>query len=201
MRIGLFGGSFDPVHRGHVEGARAAREELALERVLFLPTAHPPHKPERRFAPAADRFAMVRLAVAEEPGLEVSDLEMLDRPVYTRETLDRFRRERPDDEPVLLVGSDSLAAFESWRDWREILASTEIGVLARPGSDRASLEAAASPALREALEGARIRWVETVAHPASSSGIRRRLAAGEPVPDGWLDPRVLSFAASHALYR
>lgn len=201
MRIGLFGGSFDPVHRGHVEGARAARETLELDRVLFLLTAHPPHKPDRRFAPAAERFAMVRLALSDEPGLEVSDLEMADHPVFTCETLDRFRKERPDDEPVLLIGSDSLADFESWRDWRTILATTEIGVLARPGSRRAALEAAASPALAEALAGAKIGWVESVAHPASSSEIRRRLAAGEPVPDGWLDPRVLGFARSHALYR
>jgi len=144
---------------------------------------------------------MVRLAIADEPGLEVSDLEMVDHPVFTRETLDRFRSDRPDDEPVLLVGSDSLAAFESWRDWRTILATTEVGVLARPGSRRAALEAAASPALGEALATAKIGWVDSVAHPASSSEIRRRLAAGERIPDGWLDPRVLSFATSHTLYR
>jgi len=201
MRIGLFGGSFDPVHRGHVEGARAAREALELDRVLFLPTAHPPHKPDRRFAPAADRFAMVRLAIADEPGLEVSELEMVGRPIFTRETLERFRSDRPEDEPVLLVGSDSLAAFETWRDWRTILATTEIGVLARPGSRRSALEAAASPALGAALSGAKVGWVDSVAHPASSSEIRRRIAAGESIPDGWLDPRVLSFITSHALYR
>ncbi len=201
MRVGLLGGSFDPVHCGHVEAARAARAELALDRVLFLPTARPPHKPERRLVPAWRRYAMVEIALLDEPRLEASDLELGDQPIYTIETLERLAAERPRIEHVLLVGADSLVGFETWRRWREILASTELGVLARPGFDRRKLETALDEPLRAALAHARTTWIESVEHPASASEIRRRLAAGLSIPEGWLDPRVLAFIRKYALYQ
>jgi len=164
VRIGLFGGSFDPVHRGHVAGARAALAELALDEVLFLPTAVPPHKPGHTFAPALRRYAMVELALLDEPRLRVDSAELvLERPVYTIDTLERFRAERPGDEPVLLVGADSLAEFDGWRRWREILAATEIGALVRPGWEWARVEPGLAPELRAALAAARLGWVRTVA--------------------------------------
>ena len=99
MKIGLFGGSFDPIHRGHVEPVREARRRLGLERVIYLPTATPPHKPRRALAPALARFAMVELALLGEEGLYVSAHELTpERPAYTVETLEHFRRQMPEAE-------------------------------------------------------------------------------------------------------
>jgi len=202
MRVGLLGGSFDPVHRGHVEAARAALAGLGLDRVLFVPTARPPHKPERRFAPALRRYAMVEIAILDEPRLEVSTAELDEsRPAYTIDTLARLRSERPGDELVLLVGADWLAAFDSWRSWRELLASTELGVVPRRGAEWSAVEPRLAPSLRQAIAAARIGWVRDFEHPASASEIRRRMAAEEPLPEGWLDPRVLGFIEKYSLYR
>jgi nicotinate-nucleotide adenylyltransferase len=202
VRIGLFGGSFDPIHSGHVAAARAARAALRLDRVLFVPTGRPPHKPDRGFAPALARYAMVELALLDDAELWASPLELDEaRPTYTIDTVERLRRESPRDEHLLLVGADSLAALDTWRRWRDLVAAVEIGVLARPGFAREALAAALPAELAAALADARITWIERVAHPASSTEIRRRLAAGEPLPDGWLDARVLSFAAKYRLYR
>ena len=202
MRVGLLGGSFDPIHRGHVAAALAARRELGLERVLFLPTAMPPHKLTRRFAPEHARYAMAEMTLLEEPTLRVSTLELTPgQPAYTIETLERLRAESPYDDYVLLIGSDSLAAFDGWRRWQEILATTEIGVFARPGFGWNEIEPGFAPELGEAVGRARMTWLDSTTHPASSSEIRRCLAAGEPVPDGWLHSRVLAFAAKYELYR
>jgi nicotinate-nucleotide adenylyltransferase len=202
VRLGLFGGSFDPIHAGHVRAAAAARAALALDRVVVLPTARPPHKPDRSFAPALARYAMAELALLDHADLVVSDAELtLDRPVYTIDTVERFRSGRPGDEIHLVVGSDSLVELATWRRWRELLELVALAVVERPG--RAPQEAlAAMPAdLASALATARIEWVEVEPHPASSTEIRRRLGAGEPLPAGWLDPRVLTFVAKYDLYR
>jgi len=198
VRVGLLGGSFDPIHAGHVAAARAARAGLRLDRVLFLPTGRPPHKPQRAFAPALARYAMVELALLDDTELWASPLELDEaRPTFTIDTVERLRREAPRDEHVLLVGADSLAALATWRRWRDLVAAVEIGVLARPGFAREALAAT----LPVELSVARITWVESVSHPASSTEIRRRLAGGEPSPAGWLDARVLSFATKYRLYR
>ena len=202
MKLGLFGGSFDPFHAGHLRAAETARAALALDRVVVLPTARPPHKPDRSFAPALARYAMAELALLDHGDLVVSDVELTpDRPVYTIETVERFRSERPDDELHLVVGSDSLAELATWRRWRELLGLVALAVVERPG--RAPEEAlAAMPAeLAAELAAARVEWVEVEPHPASSTEIRRRIAAGEALPAGWLDPRVLTFLAKYDLYR
>ena len=209
MRVGLFGGSFDPVHVGHVAAARLARRELGLDRVLLLPTAQPPHNPERRFAPDLLRYAMVELALVDEPDLVVSTVELTPgKPAYAIETLERFRAEAPDDEHVLLIGADSLATLDGWRRWRELLATAELGVFARPGFDWSALEPNLAPELARTITAAsapaagrsRLTWLPT-AHPASASEIRRRLAGCESLPEGWLDPRVLTFVTKYSLYR
>ena len=115
MRIGLYGGSFDPFHYGHLLPVRAARDALVLARVVYLTTGRPPHKAPRTVS-AAHRFAMVELALADEKGFVACRHELDEaRPSYTVDTLERFRRESPDDELVLLVGADSWADFETWQ--------------------------------------------------------------------------------------
>jgi len=201
VRVGLFGGSFDPIHAGHVAVARAAATDLRLDRVLFVPTAHPPHKMDRSFAPALARFAMAELALLDEPRFWVSGLELADRPVYTIETLAALEREAPESDRVLLIGADAFAELDSWRSWRDILSTTELGVVSRPGSERAVVQERLGDEVRAALATARVSWIESVAHPASASEIRRRLAAGGEPPAGWVAPRVLSFIAKYNLYR
>lgn len=202
MKLGLFGGSFDPFHAGHLRAAATARAALALDRVVVLPTARPPHKPDRSFAPALARYAMAELALLDHRDLVVSDAELtFERPVYTIETVERFRSERPGDEIHLVVGSDSLAELATWRRWRELLELVALAVVERPGRAPEGALAAMPVELASALATARVEWVEVDPHPASSTEIRRRLAAGEPLPDGWLEPRVLTFLAKYDLYR
>ncbi|MEM9554414.1 MAG: nicotinate (nicotinamide) nucleotide adenylyltransferase [Acidobacteriota bacterium] len=198
MRVGLYGGSFDPIHRGHVDPVLRAAEVLELDRVLYLPTAVPPHK-DRREASARARYVMVELALLEHRALWVSDLEMSPRPTYTVETVERFRRERPDDEPVLLVGADSFVALPTWRRWRELLAACSLGVLTRPGDelDSASLD----PALRAALADGRARRVDNPPVDISSTAVRHQLAAGEEPPPGMVARAVLDYARKYRLYR
>ena len=202
MSLGLLGGSFDPVHRGHVELALAVHAALGLERVVFLPTAVPPHKPGRTFAPPLSRYAMVELALLDHPELVVSDLELtVGRPAYTIDTLEHLAAERPGRDLVLLLGSDSLAALDTWRRWPELLERARLAVVERPGAARAKVVADLAPELAERLAAARIDWIEHRPHPASASEIRRRLAAGEAIPKGWLEPRVLTFVRKYGLYR
>jgi nicotinate-nucleotide adenylyltransferase len=201
-RTGLLGGSFDPIHRGHLELALAARDALGLDRVVLLPTALPPHKPGARLAPAHARYAMAELAVLDHADLQVSAFELTPgRPAYTIDTLAHFAAEEPGAERYLLVGSDSLPAFDRWRDWERILDECRLAVVERPGSSREAVLAAAAPSLAGRLAEARVEWVEHEPHPASATEIRRRLAAGADLPEGWLDPRVVKFIRKYGLYR
>lgn len=202
MRVGLLGGSFDPIHAGHVSGALAARRALELDEVLFLPTAEPPHKRDGCAAPAAARYAMVELSLLEQDSLLVSDFELtLGRPAYTIDTVTHFLAIRPRDTILLLLGADSFLDLANWVRWREILAAVEIGVMARPGW---SLEASGGrvPAeLEEGLERGRVRVIANPPHPASSTEIRGRLARGEQIPAGWLADPVLRYVRKYRLYR
>lgn len=202
MRLGLFGGSFDPIHRGHVETVRAARSAAGLDEVLFLPTAVPPHKPGRELAPAWSRFAMVELALLDEPGLYASPHELtLDRAAYTVETLEFFRATRPGAELFLLLGADSLATLHTWRRWRDLAELAALVVLPRPGFERGVLEANMPAVSRDLLASSRTRFVVTPEVAVSSTAVRAALAVGAALPPGALHPRVLSYLCKYGLYR
>lgn len=201
MRIGLFGGSFDPIHQGHVDPVREARRRLALDQVIYLPTAAPPHKREREFAPALARYAMVELALLDDPSLRVSDHELtLGRPAYTVETLAHFRAAEPGAELVLILGADSFLELASWVRWREIVAAVELAVLTRPGWSLAAMRAELPPEILAACDGGRVHLVENRPLDASSTEVRRRLAAAEAIPADWLAPRVVRYLAKYRLY-
>ena len=201
MRIGLFGGSFDPIHRGHIDPVEAARTRLGLDRVLYLPTAQPPHKPERTFAPALARYAMVELAVLDHPQLWVSDHELtLGRPAYTIETLELMRERFDEVEPVLIIGGDSFLELPTWRRWEELLDTTRVAVMTRPGSRIRDGGSELHPLLVRAIEAGTVDFVENPPVDVSATEIRRRLAVGEPIPDDWLPARVLAFARKYSLY-
>lgn len=202
MKLGLYGGSFDPIHAGHVEPIRAARQQLALERVVYLPTARPPHKPGRELTGALHRFAMVELALLDQPELVVSPFELTPgSTAYTVETVRHFRARHPEDELYLLIGADSLARLDTYYEWEEIIASVRLGVLVRPGWEHERVPSELSPRLAARLASADPVWIDNPPVEASSTRLRRILAAGEPPPAGWLDPRVLQYVQKYSLYR
>src|SRR5574338_1244348 len=134
-RLGILGGTLDPVHLGHIETALAAREALALDRLLLLPSRFPPHKPQQPSASAFHRFAMAALAVNGMDGFEASDVELrLPGPSYTAETLDRFGRSglRP-SQIFFIIGADAFAEIESWKRYPGVLDLANFVVVSRPG--------------------------------------------------------------------
>lgn len=200
MKLGLFGGSFDPIHRGHIEPVREARRLLGLERVVYLPTATPPHKPRRALAPAHARFAMVELALLDEEGLYASAHELTpDLPAYTVETLEHFRREMPEAELHLLIGGDSFADLHHWVRWREIAAAARLVVLARPGWDLDSIPL--DPGVAALARTDRVVVLKQAAVDVSSTGLRERLAAGLPLPAGAVPDLVVRYVQKYGLYR
>jgi len=123
LRVGVFGGSFNPIHIGHLIVAEEARCRLRLDRVIFIPAGQPPHKDAGGLAPAADRYDLVRLAIADNPAFEASDIEIR-RPgrSYTVDTLAALRKSLPRGSKLfLIVGQDSVAEMKTWREPRKIL--------------------------------------------------------------------------------
>lgn len=201
-RVGLFGGSFDPVHAGHVLPAAEARRALGLERVIFLPTARPPHKPKRTLAPAWARYAMVELALLDADGLYASPHELtLGRPAYTVDTVEAFRRRWPEVALHLLVGSDSFAELATWRRWEELVDQVRLVVLARPGWDVERVAGEVPAALARRLEAGEVDVVAGAPVDLSSTEIREILARGEEPPPGALSAPVLHYIRKYCLYR
>ena len=135
MRLGLFGGTFDPVHLGHLRSAEEVKEEYALDKVCFVPCGVPPHRSGRPGAAPHHRLEMVRLAVADRPGLGVSDIEIA-RPgaSYSIDTVRHFSATLgPGDDLYLILGLDAFLLIGSWKDWRDLLALTHVIVTSRPG--------------------------------------------------------------------
>jgi nicotinate-nucleotide adenylyltransferase len=212
MKVGLFGGSFDPIHRGHIDPVLAASRELGLDWVYYLPTAQPPHKPARRFAPAWARFAMVELALLEHPQLLVSTHELTQgRPAYTVDTLEYFRDHFADEHQLedldtdtdtevdlhLLIGADSYNELDQWVRWRAILELARIVVLVRPGDEEVPEHL--PEALREPKAGRVVR-VENPPLDISSTRIREALARGETPPPEVLPAPVLDYCRKYRLY-
>jgi len=201
-RLGVLGGTFDPIHVGHVAVAQAARRELGLDRVLVIPASTPPHKVGLVMAPAADRLAMVELAVADEVGLEASRIE-IDRPgpSWTVDTLtslvDEARASGRDVALTLVLSADAFAGLPDWHDTERILGLARIAVAPRPGHAPPSLDSLPAH-LRALAAGSAILDGPNV--DVSATDIRRRVAAGLPI-DGLVAPAVARYIEVHHLYR
>ncbi len=175
MRLGLFGGTFDPIHLGHLILAESCREACGLDRVWFVVAGEPPHKPVGR-TPVADRLEMARIAVAGHPAFEISEVEASrPGPHYSAETLEVVRRERPGDDLFFLIGADSLADLPFWRDPERIVGMATLVVVNRPGLD------APSEAIGLPPGGQPIREVAIPPIGISSTDLRRRLAEGRSI--------------------
>lgn len=202
MKIALFGGSFDPPHRGHRLPVKAALEEFGLDQVFYLPTACPPHKLGRGMAPEWARLCMVEMTLLQEERLLVSDHELTPgRPAYTADTVDHFATLLPDAQLYLILGSDSLAQLDSWVRWRDLVAAAELIVLDRPGWDAQRLRAEASAEVVALLDTGRARLASEPAPDLSSTALRRLLASGEEIPTDALAASVLTYIRKYALYR
>ena len=134
MKIGLFGGTFDPIHWGHLRSAEEVREAFSLDRLLFIPASIPPHKKRQQATSVLDRLKMVRLAIAKNPGFAVSDVEIL-RPgkSYSVDTLRDFARRRRNDSLYFIVGLDAFREIGSWKNFQEIFPLCHLIVTSRPG--------------------------------------------------------------------
>ena len=190
-RIGIYGGTFNPPHIGHIQAAKQAVKALGLSKLLIIPAYAPPHKAvlPTNSPTAQQRLEMLRIAVADCPGIEVSDMELRREGVsYTVETVLALKRQHPDAELVLLMGTDMFLTFESWMRWEEILQNAALGVFYR--GDKGEKPAIARK--KEELEalGAKVTLVQNDVIAISSTQMRRLLAfrcAGELLPAGVLD--------------
>ena len=195
-RIGVYGGSFDPVHIGHVAVAEVVREAFGLDTVMFVPAQQSPLK-QSPAADAADRVEMVRLAVSGLPWATVSTLEVSrPAPSYTVDTLRSLREETGEAALFLIVGADVLSDLASWRDPAAILCMATIVAVGRPG------EVLALPPSLDGLSRAcpgRIRLLECQTPPTSSRAIRVAIQRGE-APGAQVAPEVALYIASHGLY-
>jgi nicotinate-nucleotide adenylyltransferase len=213
--LGVFGGTFDPIHCGHLELARELRDSLALSAVRFIPAGDPPHRPAPAVS-AANRLAMVELAVAHHAGLEVDAREVARKGrSYTVTTLEELRAEDRGRNLALIVGADAFLGLPTWHRWREIFELAHVVVVARPG---VTLDNQLSPEL--ALERSRRRCDRTsvifsqsagaiiepsiTAHAISASAIRaslaRRDANGTDAVRGLLPAAVLAYIERNHLY-
>jgi nicotinate-nucleotide adenylyltransferase len=179
MAVGILGGTFDPVHNAHLAIARAALEQLQLERILWMPTGSPKYRAPARTS-AAHRVAMLRLALEGEPRYVIDERELA--PGHSGYTVDTLKS--LGGKPVLLLGGDQYAKLETWHRWREVLELAEIAVFARP----------AWPA-----NDGRARFVPMAPLATSASEIRARLARGEDV-SALVPAKVLEYIRQHGLY-
>ena len=171
MKLGLFGGSFDPVHLGHLLVAQAAVEELGLDKLFFIPAAQSPFKPDSRPAPASARLQLLRLALAGKTNCEIDEQEIRRGGVsYTVDTLRDYAKNFPGAELFYLIGADHVAHLPEWRSPAELARLAEFVVIPRPGES--------APDFPAPFRG---RWLKGFPLGISSLEIRARLKAGLPI--------------------
>ena len=187
MKLAIFGGTFDPIHKAHLAVASRAAERFRLDRVLFVPAAHPPHKAGITHAPYDDRVRMAELACRGDARFEVSRLEEGVHRSYSINTIEKMRaRMGPGDELFFIIGADAFAEIRTWLRWEDVARRVRFIVVSRPGH------------VYEAPPGVRLERLDTIELPVSSSGIRRALAAGERPAE--VPEPVLEYIFNHELY-
>jgi nicotinate-nucleotide adenylyltransferase len=195
-RVGVLGGTFDPVHNGHLHIANALRRALALDSVLWVPAGRPPHKADQIVSSDRDRLTMLNLALAGSPIDEISTID-IDRsgPSYTADTLEILAERFTPARLYFLMGEDSLRDLPTWHDPERILRVAELAVAARPGVD-ADLETVARqvPTVRK-----RVRVIPMEEMVISSSEIRRRVKENQSI-QGLVPPTVEAYIHQHGLY-
>jgi nicotinate-nucleotide adenylyltransferase len=190
VRLGVFGGTFDPIHLGHLRAAENALECLELDRVAFIPAGTPPHRAEPLSSPL-DRYAMTALATAGHPRFAVSDVEIRrDGPSYTVDTVADLRREIPGADVFVIVGSDTFPEMATWKEHERLLALCTVAVVARPGE--AGSTGDRGPGRVARVEGPGL----DISASAIRARVRERKGIRYLVPDA-----VADYIAKRALYR
>jgi nicotinate-nucleotide adenylyltransferase len=192
LKTGIFGGTFNPVHNGHLLNCSFVREKFGLERIILIPARMPVHKSCADIVSPAHRLKMLSIAVSPFPGLEVSSIEIdREQPSYTVITLSELMADDASLKPALIIGSDSFNELDTWREYREILKLADIIVISRPGSS----------ALRKDILALsdKIFSAENPCHDISSTEIRRRIRNGKNV-DEMLPKGVIEYIHNKGLY-
>ncbi len=213
MRIGILGGTFNPIHNAHLLIADAARRNCALDRVLFLPAAVPPHKRMAGAASFEHRLAMVRLAIADKPGFVASDLEAR-RPgaSFSVDTLRELQAAHPDDELFFIIGLDSFRDITTWKNYRQLFELASIVIATRPGPGAEDPRRLLPVAIKDDFcydekslklrhkSGRELIFIEETDLDISSTRIRNLVAQGGSVRE-LVAPPVADYIARHKLYR
>lgn len=213
--VALFGGTFDPIHLGHLTVAQAAQRRFHLDAVYFIPSARPPHKTKQALTAFAHRYAMVALACADHAGYFPSLAEAPPdgggtHAFYSIDTVRRFRREFPDDHLYFILGADSFLEIPTWRSYESLLDACDFVIASRPGFKLDALRLVIPPdklsrmpardAHTIALRKSAVHLLTTVHSHISSTEIRRRAGHGQPL-NGLVPPRVEDYILRQALYR
>lgn len=193
-QYGLFGSVFDPVHYGHLYAAEAVRDKLGLDHVLMMPARVPPHKDSHGVAPATDRAAMVRLAVASNPLLRLSELELRRRgPSFTLDTVEELASTYG-SPPVLILGVDAFLLIQTWHRWAELAERVPFALVARPGYDTKEARS-----LADRIDAEVVCLIEGGGLDISSTLLRQRIAEGRTIRYLTPDP-VIDYLRGHGLY-
>lgn len=195
-KLGLFGGTFDPIHIGHIKLAERVLREFSLDEIVFIPAGNPPHKTDRKTADKAHRFNMVQLAVKDFPEFSVSDFEMRnDKPNYSYITISYFKEKYPNDEIYFIIGGDSFRDFPKWKNYRTLLTLCTFIVVSRPG--------VAASEYFEKYRGdeapPRVLFLNGVSYDVSSTKIREYLSTGS-LPPGQVPISVENYIKTNKLY-
>ena len=202
MKIGIMGGSFDPIHVGHLKVAEEMREKRRLDKVVFIPTNIPPHKAHRQLAAPRHRIRMVELAIADHPGFEVSRVE-IDRagPSYSIDTIDQLQEEWGDGHSIFfIIGADTLAELSVWRRPGELIEQADFLTAARPGTDMDFWDELSFTFTPEQVRRLRYGCVDTTPVDISSTDIRNRVRSERSIM-GLVPPAVDEYIVRHGLYR
>ena len=196
-KMALFGGTFDPIHRGHITMALRLADALGLDEVLLMPTFVPPHKIKHSLADAAHRLAMCRIAARQDARLTVSDMEISRGGAsFTVDTLTALTAQYPDTEWHLITGADMFCTLRSWYRFDDIAKMATLCTVPRDGTDTEALKAYAAELM---VQGVNCYVADKPVEPISSTEIREKLAAGEPT-DEWLPDGVADYIRAHDLY-
>ena len=213
--VGLFGGTFDPIHAGHIAVAQAAQRRFHLDAIYFIPSARPPHKSQRELMPFVHRYAMVALACADHSGF-VPSLAEAPTPgfsshiFYTIDTVRRFHREHPNDHVYFMVGADQFLEIPTWKNYEALLDACDFIIASRPGFRLDALRLVIPPETfgrartpetsKIVLRKSEIHLLTTVASHVSSTEIRQRLERKQTI-HGLVPARVEEYILEQALYR
>lgn len=194
MKIGILGGTFDPPHKGHLELARTAIDQLGLDEVIFLPASRNPLK-KFKSSPAKHRLAMVERMIADEPKMAASDIEISRGGAsYMVETLMELQTVRPGDY-WLLLGADAMKSFDEWRSPAKIVRLCRLGVAIRPPMTETDLMARTNEAFKSKIDVIRMKPVDI-----SATELRQRISTGKGLTAPFLSPAVLQYINQHRLY-